>query len=50
LQAFFERVRVRLVNLEVEVGLVDPAPRIVNTKLGIARGHLLDSDDDLHER
>ena len=50
LQPLFESVSIGLVDFEIEVVLLNPAPAIVDTQLRVARGHLLNSHDDLHER
>ncbi len=48
LQRGFERVSVRLVDLVSEIGLFDPLARRSDPQLRIARGHLLDGNDDFH--
>ena len=50
LQRRFQRVGVRLVDLVSQVGFLDPLARGGDAQLRIARGNLLDGDDDLHTR
>ena len=50
LQTFFKRVRVGLIDLERQIVLLNPSPAVIDAQLRVARGHLFDSDDDLHER
>src|SRR4051794_13797098 len=47
-QRLFERVRVRLVQLEAGVLIADPGLRLVDTKLPLPRDDLFDADGDLH--
>ena len=48
LQAGFQRVSVRLVDLVAEIGFLDPLARGGDPQLRIARGNLLDGNDDFH--
>src|SRR6476659_8278499 len=47
-QRFFERVRVRLVQLEAGVLIANPGLRFVDTKLPLACDDLFDADRNLH--
>ena len=47
---FFERVSIRLIDLEVTGRLPGSSARVIDTKLRVARGNLFYCDDDLHER
>ncbi len=48
LQRFFERVGVGLVDFEAEIVLLNPAAAGVDAELRVARGDLLDGDQDFH--
>ena len=48
-QALFERVGVGLVHLVRDVLLADPRLVVVQTRLPLARGHLFDTDGNLHK-
>ncbi len=47
-QRFFQRVRVRLVQLVAGILLTNPRARVVQARLPLAGGHLLDADGNLH--
>src|SRR6185436_7898911 len=47
-QALFERIRVRLVHFVADVLLADPRLVVIQTRLPLASGDLLDADGDLH--
>ncbi len=48
LQGFFERVGVGLVDLEAEIGFLNPAAAGVHSQLRVADRYLLYADDYLH--
>ena len=48
LQAGFQGVRVRLVDFVGEIGFLDPLSGGRDAQLRIARGNLLDGNDDFH--
>ena len=48
LQRLFERVSIRLIDLETEVALLNPAAARIDAKLRIADRNLLDGNDNLH--
>ena len=48
LQRFFERVSIGLVDLEGKIVLLNPTAAGVDAELRVARGDLLDGDEDFH--
>src|SRR5262249_26436164 len=48
LKGLFERVRIRLVDFETEVALVDPSAVLTDAEQRVADGNLLDRNDDFH--
>ena len=49
LKRLFESVSIRLVDLEAQIGFLDPSPVRIHAQLRVADRNLLDRDDNFHE-